>query len=98
MIAVFIFVSSGRFRPCYLLKLYHVPPVPCGFRRSSRSPVAALLPAVRRPSPRSNHPPTLLLPREHPVPSIFPRHYPSPPRISGRRHSRTLGRQPPLPA
>src|SRR6267142_1299824 len=78
MVLGFICVSSGRFRPCYLQELYHIPPVLCGFRRFSQTPAAAAPPAVPPPSRQSPRPTIRPLPRQIPALATFPRHYPAP--------------------
>src|SRR5882724_9604081 len=78
MLLSFICVSSGRFRPCYLPELYHVPPVLCGFRRFSQTPAATAPLAVPPPWPQSPRPTIRSFPRQIPTLATFPRHYPGP--------------------
>src|SRR5882724_9144938 len=79
MFVVIIFVSSGRFRPCYLQLLYHVPPTLCGFRRSWRNPAAVSPLAARLSWLRCRRRLALLQRRQIPVLSVFPRRCPAPP-------------------
>src|SRR5258708_1699379 len=78
MVLSFICVSSGRFRPCYLQELYHIPPVLCGFRRFSQTPAAAVRPAVPPLWPQSPRPTIRPFPGQIPTLATFPRHYPLP--------------------
>src|SRR5882762_1895986 len=93
MLLSFICVSSGRFRPCYLQGLYHVPPVLCGFRRFSQTPAVAVPLAVPPPWLQSPRPTIRSFPRQIPTLATFPRHYPEPLQKFGR----TLPKTPALP-
>src|SRR5258708_1029196 len=98
MVLSFICVSSGRFRPCYLQELYHVPPVLCGFRRFSRTPAAAAPPVDPPPWPQSPRPTIRPFPGPLPTLATFPRHYPAPPRKSDRTLPKTPAPPQHLPA
>src|SRR6266436_7865775 len=97
MFCSLICVSSGRFRPCYLQELFHVPPVLCGFHRSWQNLVAAVPPAVLQLSLQPRRPLLLVPHYQIPVLSVFPRRCLLPPQISGRTHPKIPALPPHLP-